>query len=135
MIINSFNYRFESDGPINTLNQNCFRSIHKKIFRNMFVIKNKLLLSYRRGKWMHYPESPKVNPRCSSIETFLSILTQDAHKEHLLNLTLGGSLDECSRSPCGPRSSGWEPLQYSKVEQVIDAKTDSKMRHFERKII
>ena len=27
----------------------------------MFVIKNKLSLSYRRVKSMHYPESPKVS--------------------------------------------------------------------------
>ena len=27
----------------------------------MFVIENKLSLSYRRVKLMHYPESPKVN--------------------------------------------------------------------------
>ena len=26
----------------------------------MFAIENKLLLLYRRVKWMHYPESPKV---------------------------------------------------------------------------
>ena len=32
----------------------------QKNFKNMFVIKNKLSLSYRRGKSMHYPESPKV---------------------------------------------------------------------------
>ena len=32
----------------------------QKNFLNMFVIKNKLLLSDGRGKSMHYPESPKV---------------------------------------------------------------------------
>ena len=29
----------------------------------MFVIENKFLLSYRRGKSMHYPQSPKVITR------------------------------------------------------------------------
>ena len=33
----------------------------------MFVIKNKLSLSYRRVKSMHYPESPKVTPRQPTI--------------------------------------------------------------------
>ena len=32
----------------------------QKKFWNMFVIENKLSLSYRRVKSMHYPESPKV---------------------------------------------------------------------------
>ena len=55
-----FNYCFESYRPIKTLNQNFFRSIYTKKFRNMFVIEIKLSLSDRRGKSMHYPESPKV---------------------------------------------------------------------------
>ena len=42
------------------MNQNIFRSICKKFYRKKFVIKNKLSISYRRGKSMHYPESPKV---------------------------------------------------------------------------
>ena len=47
---------------IKTSNQNFFQSIFKKNYRNMFVIENKLSLSYQRVKSMHYPESPKVTP-------------------------------------------------------------------------
>ena len=53
--------------PIKTLNRNFFRSIFKKNYRNMFVIENKLLLSYWRVKSMHYPESPKVTRGCTTI--------------------------------------------------------------------
>ena len=37
----------------------------------MFLIKNKLSLSYRRVKSMHFPESPKVTP-----------VEQNQHKKH-----------------------------------------------------
>ena len=37
-----------------------FRSIYINLYRKKFVNENKLLISYRRGKSMHYPESPKV---------------------------------------------------------------------------
>ena len=35
----------------------------QKKFRNMFLIENKLSLSYRRVKSMHNPELPKVTVR------------------------------------------------------------------------
>ena len=61
MIYYNFGYLpFWIGWPIKTLNQNFFRSISKKNYQNFFVIENKLLLSYRRVKSMHYPESPKV---------------------------------------------------------------------------
>ena len=47
--------------PIKTSYQNFFWSIYKKNYWNLFVIENKLSLSYRRVKSMHYPESPKVS--------------------------------------------------------------------------
>ena len=43
-----------------TLNRNIFRSIYINLYRKKIVIKNKLSISYQRGKSMHYPESPKV---------------------------------------------------------------------------
>ena len=51
--------------PLKTSNQNFFRSIYKKNYRNKIVIENLLSLSYRRGKSMRYPESPKVKPKGS----------------------------------------------------------------------
>ena len=61
---------FWIEWPIKTLNRKFFRSIYQKKFQNMFVIENKLSLSYRRVKSMHYPESPKVT---SSIQILFYI--------------------------------------------------------------
>ena len=73
----SMNYRFldhKSSKMVNNcliiiLNRMCrlkhrikiFFGRSTKKFRNMFIIKNKLLLSDWRGKSIHYPESPKVS--------------------------------------------------------------------------
>ena len=46
----------------------------------MFVIKNKLSLSDRRGKSMHYPESPKV--------TILLLVGSFLHQKFVLNITV-----------------------------------------------
>ena len=54
------NYHFESDRSIKTSNQNIFRLIYKKFYQKKFVIENKLSISDQRGKWIHYPELPKV---------------------------------------------------------------------------
>ena len=56
-----FDSMFESDRSIKTLNRNIFRSININFYRKKFVIKNKLPILYTSGKWMHYPESPKVS--------------------------------------------------------------------------
>ena len=55
---------------IKTSNRNYFRSIYQKNFRKKFVMENKLSLSDRRDKSMHYPESPKVTRKqCYDAET------------------------------------------------------------------
>ena len=41
-------------------NQIIFWSIYINFYRKKFVIENKLPISYRKGKLMHYPESQKV---------------------------------------------------------------------------
>ena len=56
-------------------NQNYFRSIHIKIFRNKFIIKNKLLISFRRCKSMRYPESPKVSTNPHNIAVSHEVIT------------------------------------------------------------
>ena len=70
LILSSLGQQFQYMSPnspyetIKTSNRNFFRSICKKNYRNKIVIKNLLLLSYRRGKLMRYPESPKVTVLC-----------------------------------------------------------------------
>ena len=52
----------------------------------MFVIENKLSLSDRRGKLMHYPESPKVSAHWSdynikifSVDSSPTLTSNDSH--------------------------------------------------------
>ena len=106
-------------------------SIYKKKYRKKFVIKNKLPISYGRGKSMHYPESPKVsvqsfpliiqNQKCPNIlhiwellhflrtwriPTFPSVRQQPLKGDFqflTLNLIFG-------LSTCCPRINGWGSL-------------------------
>ena len=57
----------------------------------MFVIENKLLLSDQRGKWMHYPESPKVTKWLHVTSTQVHQIVDIQHlKIHsLLNSCIG----------------------------------------------
>ena len=52
----------------------------------MFVIEKKILLSDRRGKSIHYPESPKVTPRAERSEYRTQLNTN--HLSNLIKLSV-----------------------------------------------
>ena len=77
------------------MNQNFFSVDLQKKFRKMFVIKNKLSLSDRRGKSMHYPESPKVNTSFLKFVSLTKLETDPDWSKFVTNLRFDNKFMIC----------------------------------------